>query len=384
MKNWKRLPALLSAGAMLLSLCACKLGESGESPAPSAEASASAAPIVADLSQGVLEFSAGLAPTDTLLTVNGDEIPADLLLYMLSMNCMNIQMYLPYLDQTMEDVGPTMLEESISMAVYHTLIRQKAAELGCLPTDAQSEEIRAAMAAADLETNAPLWGLTDGSAEFIFAMNTYYNNVLDATTHEPSTEELNGYLYRVKHILLKTVDDNRQPLADDVVAGKKAQAEDVLAQLQAADDMPALFDQLMNELSEDGRKEDGTLAAPDGYLAAPGDMVAEFEEASKALKEGELSGLVETEYGYHIILRLPTAVTEEEKAAHPEYAEGFREDALSALVEQWKGEADISRADALDTLDVADFYTRQAAYQQALSEQLAPAESPSVESGGVG
>ncbi len=391
MKNWKRLLALCLSGAMALSLSACSGGDSSESaspsPAPSSEASGqpdpSASPAIeADLNQGVLEFSAGVSPTDTLLTINGTEVHADLFLYMLAMNCMNIQQYLPFIGQTMEQVGPTMLEETVSMAVQQVLMRQKAAELGCLLTDEQNEELRKAMDEADLDTNAPFWGLTEEGVEFIFEMNAYHENIYNAVTHDPSGEELAGYLYRVKHILFKTVDDSRQPLPDDQIAQKRAQAEEVLAQLQKADDLPALFDQLMNEHSEDGRSDDGALAAPDGYLAAPGDMVAEFETASKALKEGELSGLVESDYGYHIILRLPLNLTDEEKA-NPEYAEGFRDAAMAEQIGQWAEASEVTRADALSGLNVADFYAKLAAYQQALLDKNA-AESAPIESGGVG
>lgn len=396
MKNWKRLLALLLSGAMALSLFACSTTANPTDGDPSADPSAgisspnpdaSASPAIeADLSQGVLEFSAGVSPTDAMLTINGDEVPADLFLYMLAMNCMNMQSYLPYFSMTLADIADTLLEESISMAAYHVLIRQQAAKLGCLPTDAQNAEIRTAIDEAGLEDNiTPYWGLTADSAEFLFAMDAYYNNVLDATTHAPSEQELADYMdeqgvYRVKHILLKTVDDANQPLPDDQIAEKKAQADDLLAELQAAEDLPTLFDQRMNELSEDGRNEDGTLAAPDGYLATAGQMVAEFEQAGRALKDGELSGIVETTYGYHVLLRLP--FTDEDKA---QYKEAYRPAALDELVAQWQEEAVITRADALSSLNVSDFYDRLAAYQQALAERDAPAESAApIESGGVG
>ena len=293
MKIWKQLLALLLSGAMALSLFACGSGDAGPSASPDASASpdpaasadpeASATPaIVADLSQGALEFSAGMKPGDVLLTVNGIEIPADLFLYLLGMNCVNIQSYLPLFNMTLEDVADSLLEETVSLASYHALLRQKAGELGCLPTDAQNEEIDKTMEESDLDTTAAYWQLSDDSARYIVAMNTYYNNVLEAATQAPTEEELNDYIaaheiYRVKHILLKTVDDNRDPLPDDQVAEKKAQAEDLLAQLQGAEDLPAKFDELMMAHSEDNPQNN-----PDGYLSKPGDMVAAFESASLA------------------------------------------------------------------------------------------------------
>ena len=164
-------------------------------------------------------------------------------------------------------------------AIFHALLRQKAGELGCLPTDAQNEEIDKTMEESDLDTTAAYWQLSDDSARYIVAMNTYYNNVLEAAPQAPTEEELNDYIaaheiYRVKHILLKTVDDNRDPLPDDQVAEKKAQAEDLLAQLQGAEDLPAKFDELMMAHSEDNPQNN-----PDGYLSKPGDMVAAFESA---------------------------------------------------------------------------------------------------------
>lgn len=403
MKNRKPLLALLLSGAMALSLFACAPADGGaadpddknatsdqseggfldffsglfgvgeESAPPSAEPVQSPDPgpspsVEVDLSQGPLEFSAGVSPSDVLLTVNGTDIPADLFLYMLDMNCINVQSYLAYFGNTLADVADTMLEESVSMAVYHTLIRQKAAELGCLLTDAQNSEIRAAMDEADLPSLVPYWGLTDESAEFIFAMNAYYGNVLEAATQEPGPEELDKYLedqgvFAVKHILLKTVDDSSQPLPEDQIAGKKAQAEDLLAQLQGAEDLPAKFDELMMAHSEDNPQNN-----PDGYVFSSSDsLVGGFREASLALEPGGLSGVVETDYGYHIILRLPLA--DETRAG---YGRSLRADRLDALVEQWRAEADITRSDALSGLDVADFCQRLSAYQQALEAENAP------------
>ena len=42
-----------------------------------------------------------------------------------------------------------------------------------------------------------------------------------------------------------------------------------------------------------------------GYYFGAGEMVEEFENATKALEENGISEIVETSYGYHIIKRLP-------------------------------------------------------------------------------
>lgn len=392
MKHWKRLLALLLSGAMALSLFACNTtakttgGDPSASPSaavsadPSADPSPSASPeIVADLTQPPLMFAAGVNPEDVMLTVNGEDVPADRFFYLLGQACMSTQQYFSYFGLNladMPDAAGELLEQGVRLTIYHTLMRQKAAELGCLPTDAQMEEVRQAMEQADLDTAAPYWDLSDDSVRFIFELTPYYDNVKDAVTHEPDEQELSEYLaaqkvYRVKHILLKTVDDSRQPLADDVIAQKRAQTEDLLSQLQGvgADGLEAKFDELMMAHSEDNPQNN-----PDGYTTSSGQMVAEFEAASLSLEEGGLSGIVETEFGYHIILRLP--LTDEAK---DQYREQFQVDAMEDLAAQWIEEAQVTRAAALDSLNAIDFYVRLSAYHQALAEK-----DGSAESGGVG
>ena len=386
MKHWKRLLALLLSGAMALSLFACNAdanptGSPDSSAAPSGGPDPSASPAVdVDLSQDVLQFAAGLSSGDVVLTLNGADIHADLFLYMLAVNCARNQVYLAYNGMTLADVAVELREDAVYMANYHTIIRQKAAELGCLPTDAQLKAAKDSMPADTVEMLRSGYGLSDESIDYLSLADAYYDNVLNAVTHEPSGQELADFIneagvFRVKHILLKTVDDSNQPLADDVVAGKKAQADDLLAQLQAvgADGLEAKFDELMNQHSEDG----GLAANPDGYtFDSTASLVGGFREAALALAEGGLSGVVETDYGYHIMLRLPLA---DETVA--QYRDGFRADALGALVQQWTDEADIVRADALSTLDTVSFFERQMAYQQALSERDAPAGGGAPEEG---
>ena len=95
---------------------------------------------------------------------------------------------------------------------------------------------------------------------------------------------------RARHILIKT-----DPSASDEEKKKiKAKAEEILEKLKKGED----FAKLASEVSEDpGSKAKGG----DLDFFPKGTMIPAFEEAAFSLKPGEMSGLVETEYGYHII-----------------------------------------------------------------------------------
>ncbi len=161
----------------------------------------------------------------------------------------------------------------------------------------------------------------------------------------------NGFLYS-KHILFLTTDASGASLDDAAKAEKKAMAEDTLHQLRAISDQEKLlekFDELMNSLSEDT----GLAAYPDGYYFLPGEMVTEFEEGTKALENYAVSDIVETSYGYHIIMRLPIEYD-------AEYSEGvtFRTLAAQYAFDTMMGEkfqnAEVVYSDEFAQFSVAD------------------------------
>ena len=114
----------------------------------------------------------------------------------------------------------------------------------------------------------------------------------------------NGYM-AADHILLATIDlSTQQALEESAVNEKKAQAESIVSELSAIKDKKELLEKF-KELKAQYTEDTGAAYYPDGYIFTTGKMVPEFEDCAKSLGEYELSDIVETSYGYHILLGMP-------------------------------------------------------------------------------
>jgi hypothetical protein len=189
-------------------------------------------------------------------------------------------------------------------------------------------------------------------------LELYGENGSDYPDEDVMTYAEDNGLMAAKHILLLTVDTSTgDALDDDTIAEKKAQIEDLYAQLQAvADDqdaMIALFDELMAQYTEDT----GYAYYPDGYIFSEGEMVEEFEDAVEALDENYgLSDIVESSYGYHIILRIP--VNPDATAGTDSYGNAYSlrniaaSEQFSGQMEAWMDAADVQWNDGFDAVDM--------------------------------
>ena len=126
------------------------------------------------------------------------------------------------------------------------------------------------------------------------------------------------------HILLSTKDlTTGEALTDEQKAEKKALAEEIKQKLDACegdiDELTALFQELADQYSEDPGRE----SYPTGYTFTTGSMVQEFEDAAYALSEGEVSEVVESSFGYHILLRLPLDKSAAADEVREEYFTNF-------------------------------------------------------------
>ena len=129
-------------------------------------------------------------------------------------------------------------------------------------------------------------------------MNKWHATVMQGTPLDTANAEAKynaGQVLAASHILF-TIPKDASPAARDSI---RKQAESV--QRRAT---PANFGELARKYSKDPQSaaRGGSLGVfPRGYMVKP------FEEGVLALKPGQISPLVETQFGYHIIERLPYA-----------------------------------------------------------------------------
>lgn len=152
----------------------------------------------------------------------------------------------------------------------------------------------------------------DMITQFGFTKETYQENTKSslaqeklrekvASVEDPTDDQIVSYINenldtyndarRSSHILFKVADD----ATDEESAEVEAKAQEVLDKLNAGE---VEFADAAKEYSEDSSADDGGDVGWDKLTT----FVTEYQDALSALSTGQMSGLVKTTYGYHIIL----------------------------------------------------------------------------------
>jgi peptidyl-prolyl cis-trans isomerase C len=152
---------------------------------------------------------------------------------------------------------------------------------------------------------------------------------------------------RAAHILISTQDPlTREPVPADKKKEKFKLATEVKARADKGEDFAALVKQYSDDT---GSKEKGGE-----YTFKRGQMVPEFEAAAFSMKTNQISDLVETKFGYHIIKLLEKypATTVSFAKAEPDIRVHLTEQeakkGLPAYLEKLKASADVKILDPSD------------------------------------
>lgn len=168
--------------------------------------------------------------------------------------------------------------------------------------------------------------------------------------------EETGYMHCMHILLQNTEPGTDQPLEEEALAEKRAAAEKLLVQLREVDDDPAALCEKFQTLMKEHTEDPGLKGNPNGYYFTPNEMVTEFSEASAALDIYGLSDIVESTYGYHIILRLPVEPDDLVDGIYPlrYYAASA---AFTKLSGEWFADYEIEYMPEFADLDFAELFS---------------------------
>lgn len=304
------------------------------------------------MQEGLCYEATGVAPDAIVASLNGNGASADLIAYWIGYDVSYLDSYMQYYtgssldwDYTLSD--GTNITDYIKSNVYssvkqHLVLENLANKYGVTLTEGQES----AMADSDqsyidqygseeaFEEEIAKLGMRRETYDRVARSNYLYQNLYQLYNTEGSAlyasdEDLAVYAadqnyITADHILLSTKDlTTGEALTDEQKAEKKALAEEIKQKLDACegdiDELTALFQELADQYSEDPGRE----SYPTGYTFTTGSMVQEFEDAAYALSEGEVSEVVESSFGYHILLRLPLDKSAAADEVREEYFTNF-------------------------------------------------------------
>lgn len=278
------------------------------------------------------------APDEVVMTVGGEEITWETYFAMLhnlirqqennmSYYGMSMDWSLTYDEEghTYADMALEQTEQTLKQMIgVENFAAKNKVELTEEDRTAMDESIQQLLAtyfdegATEEDLNARLAegymprSLYDRMVEQSFLIDRCYEALYGENAEKISDEAAiayltaNNYVFASHILFLNTDSETGESLEEAAKEEKLATAQRILDELNAIEDpqeRAARFAELKQEYCEDGGKVD----YPKGYLFPAGQqiMVQEFEDAILGLEEYQVSELVESSYGWHLIIRLP-------------------------------------------------------------------------------
>ncbi|MBJ6362634.1 peptidylprolyl isomerase [Paenibacillus sp. GCM10012307] len=230
----------------------------------------------------------GKASNEVVAVVNGEEITKN-------------DLY-----NTLVDAGG---KQTLDSLITEKLLSQEMAKAGLAVTDADIDQEWQKLE-EQYGSKEQLLSIVEqnGMTEDILRKQIHHQielRKLLAPTVEVTEDKIKEYYEQNKEYM----GTPEQVRASHILVATEKEAEEILAELKQGAD----FATLAKEKSTDpGSKENGG----DLNFFGRGAMMPEFEEAAFALKKDELSDIVKTTYGFHII-----KVTDRKEAVSPSYEE---------------------------------------------------------------
>ena len=267
--------------------------------------------------------------TQTVMTVDGENVPASELAAYIVYNINYYQQYYSQMGLEMdssyfqdEEIFDSLKESAADQVKALRALEKIAADMGVKLTSEQKKELKEVEKSNMEYTGAQsdsfkrwvaytLKGKEDPWADYLHSMGyteelfqkdseilKLEEGIIDYYYEQGDvTDRFHDTYYHAKSILISDSDDDGNLLTGSAKKEAKQKAEDLLQQIKDGAD----FDELW------ANNNDDTAQSEDGYYFTEGDMVDTYEEAVAEMDEDSISDeLVYYEsYGWFIIQRLP-------------------------------------------------------------------------------
>ena len=301
--------------------------------------------------EGILGQASGLDEDETLLTVDGRDVPSWRYLYWLAYTCDRVAEHYRDAGATLDWRAPLdggtladyARDQALADTALYATVENWAERYGC-----QLSEQERQAAGDDWEQRTGEQGYLEKLADLglereralelnevgaMYAKLWALANQPDSAL-APAKEALDAFAAEDGRI---TVDRILIVAGEDRDAARERAAE-VFAKLNGAEDQGTVFD----TLAKDGDDKSG----PRTILPGDGQLSRELEEAARTLEVGQCSGILESDEGFSILRRLA-----------PETA-GLAEDYFDSCLQGAAADARTTLSEAYEQLDAASFYKK--------------------------